>query len=205
VDHVSTRHWFLPDNPDLLKMLRDQTSITVEGMHALVEWSSGAAGAADTVRDCEHRADQAKRTLWRALREAFSPPIDAEDLFSLSADLDEVLNAAKDLVREMEVMNMTPDAPTHEMVVLLAEAVGHLGEAFAELGGAGDATAAADAAIKSQRRVEHNYRAAMSALLDNPDLREVIAWREVYRRLSRLGDLVHHVAERVWYAVVKEA
>jgi uncharacterized protein Yka (UPF0111/DUF47 family) len=205
VDHVSTRRWFLPDNPDLLAMLREQTAITVEGMHALVNWSSGAGGAADTVRDCEHRADQAKRTLWRALREAFSPPLDAEDLFSLSADLDEVLNAAKDLVREMEVMSMTPDAPTHEMVVLLDEAVGHLGDAFGELSGDGDATDAADAAIKSQRRVEHSYRAAMSALLDNPDLREVIAWREVYRRLSRLGDLVHHVAERVWYAVVKEA
>ena len=29
--------------------------------------------------------------------------------------------------------------------------------------------------------------------------------REIYRRLSRMGDLVHAVAERVWYAVVKEA
>jgi hypothetical protein len=120
-----------------------------------------------------------------------------------------VLNASKDLVREMEVMNMAPDAPTHEMVVLLAEAVGHLDDAFSHLGDHGDttdeATEAADAAIKSQRRVEHCYRAAMSALLDNADLREVIAWREAYRRLARIGDLVHHVAERVWYAVVKEA
>ena len=63
----------------------------------------------------------------------------------------------------------------------------------------------ADAAIKSQRRVEHAYRPAMSALLQVADLREVIGRREVYRRLSRIGDLVHTVAERVWYAVVKEA
>ena len=60
-------------------------------------------------------------------------------------------------------------------------------------------------AIKSQRRVEHVYRPAMSALLQITDLREVIARREIYRRLSRIGDLIHTVAERIWYAVVKEA
>jgi uncharacterized protein Yka (UPF0111/DUF47 family) len=209
VADVSTRHWFLPESPDLLGMLREQTAITVEGMQALVEWSTGAESAADTVRACEHRADEAKRTLWAALREAFSPPFDAEDLFTLSADLDEVLNAAKDLVREMEVMDLAPDTSTHDMVVLLAEAVGHLADAFAHLGGDGHgdggATEAADAAIKSQRHVERIYRAAMSALLAVSDVHEVIARRELYRRLSRLGDLVHRVAERVWYAVVKEA
>ena len=157
------------------------------------------------MRDCEHRADDAKRQLWEALRQAFSPPLDAEDLYTLSADLDEVLNAAKDLTREMDLMDMAPDPPTHEMVTLLAEAVRHLAGAFESLAGDGDATERADAAIKSQRRVEHAYRSAMSALLQVTDLSEVMGRREVYRRLSRIGDLVHAVAERVWYAVVKEA
>jgi uncharacterized protein Yka (UPF0111/DUF47 family) len=202
---VTSRRWFLPENPNLLAMLCDQAAITVEAMHALVKWSIGDPAAERTVRDCEHRADDVKRELWRTLREAFSPPLDAEDLYTLSADLDQVLNAAKDLVREMEVMDMEPDAPTHEMVSFLADAVGHLAEAFRCLGSADDATQAADSAIKSQRRVEHTYRSAMSALLEVPDLREVVARREIYRRLSRIGDLVHSVAERVWYSVVKEA
>ncbi len=202
---MSAKRWFLPESPDLLGMLRQQAAITVEAMDALVAWSSGDAAAAVDVRDCEHRADEAKRQLWRALRDAFSPPLDAEDLYTLSADLDEVLNAAKDLTREMELMAMAPDAPTHEMVVLLAEAVRHLAGAFERLAGEGDATALADAAIKGQRRVEHAYRGAMSALLQVADLREVMGRREAYRRLSRIGDLVHTVAERIWYAVVKEA
>jgi uncharacterized protein Yka (UPF0111/DUF47 family) len=205
VDHVTTKRWFLPENPDLLAMLGNQAAITVQAMDALVAWSSGDTAAADMVRACEHRADDAKRELWQTVRDAFSPPLDAEDLYTLSADLDEVLNAAKDLVREMEVMNMKPDDPTHEMVRLLAGAVSHLADAFRCLGTDDDATQHADAAIKSQRRVEHAYRPAMSALLEVPDLREVIGRREVYRRLSRIGDLVHTVAERVWYSVVKEA
>ncbi len=203
---MTSRRWFLPESADLLGMLQAQAAVTVEGMNALVAWSAGDADAARKVRECEHRADDAKRALWGALRDAFSPPFDAEDLFTLSADLDEVLNAAKDLVREMEVMRTEPDAPTHEMVAFLDDAVRQLAAAFACLGQHdGDPTERADAAIKSQRRVEHAYRSAMSALVDVTDLREVMSRRESYRRLSRIGDLVHRVAERVWYAVVKEA
>jgi uncharacterized protein Yka (UPF0111/DUF47 family) len=105
----------------------------------------------------------------------------------------------------MEVMGLAPDPPTHEMVTFLTEGVRHLADALGRLPGDGDVTAPADAAIKSQRRVEHAYRAAMSALLEVDDLREVMGRREVYRRLSRIADHVHTVAERIWYTVVKEA
>jgi uncharacterized protein Yka (UPF0111/DUF47 family) len=200
------RGWFLPQTPDLLGMLRTQAHITIEGMDALVAWTRGS-GSGDALRQAEHRADDAKRALWRALRLAFTTPLDAEDLFTLSANLDEILNAAKDLVREMEVIELAPDTATQEMAVLLADGTRHLAEAFSNLGGPndGDATDAADRAIKSQRQVERVYRQAMSALLAEHDLRVVMGWREVYRRLSRIGDVVLMVAERVWYAVVKEA
>jgi hypothetical protein len=45
----------------------------------------------------------------------------------------------------------------------------------------------------------------MSELLAVDDLREEIGRRELYRRMARLGSLVHAVADRVWYTVVKEA
>jgi uncharacterized protein Yka (UPF0111/DUF47 family) len=200
------RHWFLPENADLQGLLREQAAITIEAMAALTAWSAGDAAGGGTVRDCEHRADDKKRELWRALREAFSPPIDAEDVYSLSAYLDEVLNASKNLVREAEVMELVPDPPMHEMAGLLAAGVGHVCEAFAHLGrnGGDDATGPADEAIKSGREVEHVYRRAMSALLTEQDLRVVIGRRELYRRMSRIADLVHAVADRIWYAVVKE-
>ena len=201
----ASKHWFLPENPDLAGLLREQAAITLEGMQALIAWTDGDTGSGESVRACEHRADDKKRELWSALREAFSPPFDAEDLYSLSANLDEVLNAAKDLVREVEVMSLEPDHAMHEMAEFLADAVRNLGDAFAQLGQKdGNATEHADAAIKNQRQVEREYRRAMSALLTVNDLAEVMGRRELYRRMSRLGDLVHAVAERVWYAVVKE-
>ncbi|MFN8038258.1 MAG: DUF47 family protein [Acidimicrobiales bacterium] len=205
---MAVKHWFLPDTPDVVGMLRAQVAVTAEGLDALVRWaeSGGDDAAADAVRDAEHRADAGKRELRRALRAAFTTPLDAEDLYWLSERLDVVMNGAKDTVREAEVMAAVPDAPVLEMARLLRDGVGHLADAVDHLVDDGDeATVAADAAVKSQRGVERVYRRAMSDLLELDDLREVMARREVYRRLSRVGDTVVEVAERVWYAVVKEA
>jgi uncharacterized protein Yka (UPF0111/DUF47 family) len=200
---VTKRRWFLPENVDLLTMLRAQAAITVQGMDALVAWTAGDHEAANEVRQCEHRADTAKRELWRALRDAFSPPMDAEDLFTLSADLDEVLNGAKDLVREIEVTDLDPDTTMHAMATALAESVRHLADAFAGLGGTGDPTTDADAAIRSQRHIERLYRAALADGLSGTDP-HAVERRDTYRALLQIGDRLHRVADRVWYATVKE-
>jgi uncharacterized protein len=174
--------------------------ITVEGMDALVAWSNGDAGAADRLRGCEQRAGEQKRELRGALTVAFTPPLDPEDIFELSRGLDEVLNGAKNAVREAEVMRTAPDPAIAEMASELAEGTRHLAHAFATLERDTDAseTEAADLAVQSQRRLEHVYRAAMSALIDVDDLREVSARREIYRRMARTSDDLVQVAERVW-------
>jgi len=204
---MSVRRWFLPETTDLLAFLRTQMEITVEGMQAMSAWAHGDESQSLTLRDCEHRADELRRAVRDGLTTAFTTPLEPEDLFQLSSGLDTVLNDAKDAVREAEVMALAPDEATVEMVDLLREGIGHLAEAFNHLGvrERAEATANADAAVKSQRRVERVYRQAMSSLLDSDDLRLVIARREMYRRLSRVADQIVLVAERVWYAVVKES
>ena len=200
------RHrWLLPETPDVLKLLVDQLAVTAEGIDAFVAWARGDEGAAMRVRELEHRADDAKRTLHRTLREAFVTPLEPEDLFALSRGIDRILNQAKDLVRESEVMACPPDAPVAEMAGFVAASVREIGEAIARLGDRdGDTTAAADAAIKADRRLERVYRTAMATLVGVDDLREVMARRELYRRCSRMGETAVDVAERVLYADVKE-
>ncbi len=199
-------NWFLPETPDVLGMLRRQTETTVEGMDALVAWAQGDPEAADLVRACEHRADDHKRELREALTVAFSTPLEPEDLFELSSGIDEILNSAKNTVGEAEVMGAAPDAAMAEMSGHLAEGARRLGEALLDLSedGGTDATVPADAAVKSYRRLEHTYRAAMSALLEVEDVREVTTRRELYRRFSRTGEEMARVGERVWYSVLKE-
>jgi uncharacterized protein Yka (UPF0111/DUF47 family) len=200
------KKWFLPQSIDLLGMLCEQMSLTATGMDAFVQWANGDAAAERAVRDVEHQADEKKRALWMALRDAFTTPIDAEDLYTLSALLDTVLNGAKDIVRESEVLALAPDEATAEMATDLRDGVRQLEAAFEQLAKHDDrATDAADAAVKAARKLERVYRTAMSALLDEPDVRVAMGRREIYRRFTHVGDRLIETAERVWYSVVKEA
>jgi uncharacterized protein Yka (UPF0111/DUF47 family) len=198
--------WFLPQTPDVLGLLRAQLAITIEGIDAFAAWAGGDMTAEAAVRNHEHRADAAKRDVYQALRTAFVTPLEPEDLFALSRGIDRIVNEAKDTVREAEVMDCPPDAYLSAMAAELAGAVRSLDAAVAGLApGAHGTTAAADAAVKSARRIERLYRKGMGELLSVDDLRVVMARRELYRRGARIGDAVVDAAERILYAVVKEA
>lgn len=203
---MNVQRWFLPEMPDVIGMLSRQFEVTTEGVDALVEWARGDSSQADHIRALEHRGDEHKRELEAALTTAFTTPLEPEDLYTLSRGIDWILNLSKDLVRESEVMACPPDPPLAEMCVALADAVHLLSEAVERLGAkTGDATDKANEALRAQRRIEKIYRDAMAGLVETDDLREVISRRELYRRVSRIGEVVVDVAERVWYAVVKEA
>jgi uncharacterized protein Yka (UPF0111/DUF47 family) len=202
---MTANRWFLPRTPDVLGALRAQTAVTVDGLEALAAWTAGDLSAAARVRECEHIADDRKRELRAALSEAFSTPLEPEDLFQLSTGLDRVMNGAKNIVREAEVMGRAPDRPMVDLASALAEGTRHLSAAFGALGDGLRATTAADAALESQRRVERIYRAAMSDLLGVDDPDEVSARRELYRRLAAASEALKDVAERVWYSVLKES
>jgi hypothetical protein len=53
--------------------------------------------------------------------------------------------------------------------------------------------------------MEKIYRDAMRRLLAADDLRELMIRSEFYRRTLEIGERLTRVADRVWYAVVKEA
>ena len=199
-------HWFLPDTPDVLATLRHQVDITLQGMAAFAAWANGDAGKESDVRSAEHAADVVRRELSRQLRSAFSTPIDQEDLYTLSERLDAVLNTAKNVTREAEALDLPPDAELAQLADLALAGAHHLDAALQALATDPDrATAEADAAIAVERQMEKRYRAAMRDILRTEDLRLVVERRELYRRMLEVGEREAAVAERVWYAVVKES
>lgn len=198
--------WFLPEQPDVIALLRRQVAVTLEGLDAFAAWAGGEEAAALRVRECEPKGDAAKRDVIEALRIAFVTPLEPEDAFALARGIDWILDYARDLVSEAEVLDVGPDAGIAEMAALLGEAVRRIDEAIALLLEDGErATEAAGAAIGAEHRVEDAYYRGMAALLEQEDMRRRIARRELYRRCSRIGEVVVDVAERVMYAVVKQS
>ena len=200
------RHWFLPETPDVLGLLRRQIAVTAEAMDAFAAWAGGDATVALAVHDAAQRGDLARREVFGALRVAFVTPMEPEDVFALSRGVDRILDYTEGLIGESEAMASPPDARMVDMATLLGEALAHIDEAIVRLSSdGGDAIEAAEAAIRSERRLEQAYYRGMAALLEVEDRTERIARRELYRGCSRIGETVVDVAERVIYAVVKQS
>jgi uncharacterized protein Yka (UPF0111/DUF47 family) len=203
---MKMRGWFLPDTPDVLGLLRHQLAVTISAIDGFQAWAAGDASAAEAVLGTEREAEVAKRELLSALRAAFVTPLEPEDVFALSRGIDRIVTSARDLVKESEAMDCSPDARIAEMGRLLGTSLQHIDDAIARLGADGDeATASADAAITTERQLESAYYEGMGGLLEVEDRSERIARRELYRRCSRIGETVVEVAERVVYAVVKQS
>lgn len=201
-----TRHWFLPQSPDVMQTLLAQADIAVAGAIAFASWARGDPTQERRVRACEHQADEVRRQLSRQLRQAFSTPVDQEDLFTLSERLDAVLNALKNVVREADSCALEPDTAIAAMASEIVTGMQHLRTAIDHLATHGDvATSEADTAVSSERRMEKIYRDAMRGLLAADDLREVVTRGEFYRRTLEIGERLTRVADRIWYAVVKES
>lgn len=200
------RGWFLADRPDVLGLLRHQAAVTVAGMKAFAEWSAtGSDELARAVRDAEHEADDARLAVLEALSAALTTPVEQEDLYALSERLDAVLNLAKNVVREAEVLSVGPDEHAAAMGALARDGVEHLARAFDELGREHDqAGAHADAAIKSSRGIEHHYRKALAALPDDADVKTTLLKHDVYRGYTVIADAIARVATRTRYALLKD-
>jgi uncharacterized protein Yka (UPF0111/DUF47 family) len=203
---MSRQRWFLPETPDLIGLLRRQLSVTRTSLEAFTAWAGGDEPTAQVVRDAASDGDAARRELMSALRVAFVTPLDPEDVFTLSRGIDRIQRYARDLVNESEAMATPPDARIAEMATLVGEAARQIDAALASLPSDRDeATGSAEAALDTERRLEHVYYNGMADLLELADRTERIARRELYRRCVRIGEAVVDVAERVVYAVVKQS
>lgn len=191
---------------DFYELLNKQAAKTLEGMEALQEWiSNGAGERGQTVRDLEREADELKLDLERKLVDSFITPLDREDIYDLSARLDEVINAAKATVREMEALEITAAVPyLLEMSQILVEGTRCLALSFAALrNDPGEASQQAFLSRKSENRFTKVYRQAMRQLFTLDDCKEILKVREVYRTMVLAAERIDVVGEKLLHVIVK--
>lgn len=194
-----------PRSPDFFKLLAEQSVMvarTVDVLVAFMETGDPALGA--EIKKDEHVADTIKVRNIHTLNEAFSTPIDREDIYRAITDLDEVVNYCKSTVNEMDMLGVQPDAHMLEMARLLKEGVDALIKGYSKLGATpGPAAEDADAARKAEHKVERLYRKALADLFQGDDFINMFKRREIYRHLSNAADRMAHCANTLHDIVVK--
>jgi uncharacterized protein len=141
---------FFPKMPDFFGMLTEQCRQVCKTTGLLVEFMETANhDIGKQIRKDEHEADRVKIHNLHTLNEAFSTPIDREDLYRAIMDLDEVVNYCKTTVSEMEVLGLQPDKHCLEMAMHIKLGSDALLQGFGRLATSpGEAAADADAAAR---------------------------------------------------------
>jgi uncharacterized protein Yka (UPF0111/DUF47 family) len=191
--------------PDFFSLLAEQCQNVAQTTGRLVEFmETGDQTIGLSIRQDEHDADRIKIRNLHTLNEAFATPIDREDIYRAIIDLDEIINYCKSTVSEMEVLGLAPDKHCLEMAMHIKLGSDALVQGYSRL--AKDPKAAAvdaDTARKAERRVEKNYRRAISELFVGDDYIHMFKRREIYRHLSNAADRMANCANTLHDIVVK--
>lgn len=192
---------------DFYDMLARQANKTLEGVEALEQWlnQDDADARGQMVRDREREADELKFELGKRLGETFITPFDREDVYDLSLSLDEVINAAKSTVREVEAFDIPRKTKGMcDLAALLVEGTRCLAQAFAALKtDRPEAAEQARMAKKIENKVTKAYRAAISELFAEDDIKKILKFKEVYKALLLVAERIDVVGEKLLHAIIK--
>lgn len=196
---------FFPKTPDFFALLAEQCVHVAHSTGRLVEFmETGDAEVGRLIRQDEHAADGIKTRNMHLLNEAFSTPIDREDIYRAIVNLDEIVNYCKTTVSEMDVLGVSPDKHCLEMALHIKIGVDALASGYGKLATQPAAAAAdADAGSKAERKVEKIYRRALADLFQGDDYLNMFKRREIYRHLSNAADRMATCANTLHDIVVK--
>jgi len=186
-------------------MLAEQSLHVEKTVELLVEFmETGSAEIGARIRQDEHLADVVKVANIHVLNEAFSTPIDREDIYRAIVNLDDVVNYCKSTVGEMDVLALSPDPHTLAMSRALLAGATALRNGFGKLGkDTANAALDAEGARKAERQIEKLYRAALADLFQGDDFIRMFKRREIYRHLSNAADRMAHCSSTLYDIVVK--
>jgi len=191
-------------------MLNNQAKKTVEGLSVLNDYLSEEDSAkAKSLSTIEKEADEMRRILVEYLMKTFITPFDREDIFTLSREIDDILDYANSTVDEMEILNVSSTPHMRQMASLLSDAAKEIQLAVDRLEDTHFSVASdhAQRAKALENRVETVYREALAELFkDAADLQSVLKIlkvREIYRHLSNAADMEDQAANVIADIIMK--
>lgn len=192
-----------PPKFDFHAMLVSQAESTVKGVELLLSALKGKRDHhLDELVELDRRTDELRHDMERKLGEAFSTPFDRQDIYSMSRQLESVMNFARTTLVEMDAFDVESDRCMLDMSEHLLVGTREITEALRVLSAGLDKT---DIIIKVLRKeeelLEETYILGMREVFLLPDHMMVLKKREIYHHLKDAGralgasaDILHRAA-----------
>ncbi len=198
-------HRIFPPSLDFFGMLNSQISMVLQMAELMVDYmEKKEAGSGRQIIVKEEEADKLQAKILVDLNEAFSTPVDREDIYRAVMGIEAIANYIKATISEIELFDLTPGIFDFDIAVRLRDGVNALKTGFSVLSSKPlDAVAYCDEARRFERKIEYVYRQALVELFAQDDFKYIFKRREVYRHLSNAGDRLLSCANNLQDIVVK--
>jgi len=178
-----------PPRHDFYKMLQDQADQTVIAVKALVDWlKAGDLSEPHELVHIEQHADDIRHHMEAVLVESFSTPFDRQDIYSISRQMDYVINWSLSTALEMKAFKIKPDAAMLRMAEALLSGVKLMSDAIRIMQ---SEPAKAETYVplmrKAERDIDETYVSALAQAFEEEDLRIPLKKREIYHHLRDAG------------------
>jgi len=162
------------------------------------------------IHNIEHAADIAKHDMMNCLLKEFLPPIDREDIMSLSQKIDTVTDNVEDVLIRLDIFNVKVLRPEiTKFSELLITCIKCMNEALAEFKHYKKSTKLQGLIIELNRLEEDGdelYTNAVRKLYKtSKDPIELMIWTDILTRLERCFDACEYVADDVEKTVMKNS
>lgn len=198
---------FLPRDEQFFDHFRDAATNAAEVTRVLVGIVGNGEGREREVRrlrDLEHRGDEITHRIFSALNSTFVTPLDREDIRTLAAEIDDLVDDAEEAGKRMMLYRLTEATePAKLLVGILDEQAGTLAKAVPLLADVGKHGDEIRRHVVEIHRLENEADDALSQALatlydeadDIPSLVRCMRWGELYGLLEDATDRAEDVAD----------
>jgi uncharacterized protein Yka (UPF0111/DUF47 family) len=195
---------FFPREYDFESMLAHQSDWTVSGVQAFVVWlETRPLSNPHELERMENEVDTMRHEMEDKLIRSFSTPFDRQDIYSISRQMDYILNFSKETAKEMYAFGVQPDKTILDMTKYLLSGTECISRGIKDLNTDKDAV---EEEIRHARdaynMMEELYITGMTDLLRTNDAMYALRTREIYHHLRDAGRAMRDTMDILHNAVI---
>jgi predicted phosphate transport protein (TIGR00153 family) len=204
---------FLPREQKFFELFEDSARNMVKAAQQLKKlvdsWEDVGESVAD-ITELEHEGDTITHQIMEQLNRTFVTPFDREDIALLGHTLDDVtdfIHAAADAMFLYKVDR--PGQRARELSDIIVQGAIEVEKAMPQLRRRADLKQVVEHCVEINRlenMADRVFRTAMAELFDNnPDIAQLIKWREIYEHMEAATDRCEDVANVLEGVALKNA
>ena len=193
-----------PREYDFEAMLADQSVRTIAGVQTLLDWLKTTPLSNPTeLERIENEVDHMRHDMEDKLVISFSTPFDRQDIFSISRQMDYILNFSNETAKEMYAFGVQPDKPILDMAERLLTGTHCIAQGIMILNtDKNQVEEEIRHARDAYNGIEEIYISGMAELLKTHDAMHALRTREIYHHLRDAGRAMRDTLDILHNAVI---